>query len=86
MNRKPKYFIYSETQLEVIRDYEPNKEVNQVFINGLFVPYTEINSTGKSNFADAEQLGIHPGSWIKSKGVIQDSDLVEFIGKQLNNH
>ena len=85
MNRKPKYFIYSKTQLSVIRDHEPDREVNQVFINGAFFPYTEINSTGKSNFDDAEFLGVHPGSWVKCRGVIQDVDLVEFIGNQSNN-
>jgi len=76
---KAKHFIYSQGQRNIALHFEPTKEVNQVFINGNFVPYTEMNSTGDSNFTDAVRLGIHPRSWIKVNSVIQDSDLVDFI-------
>ena len=82
---KPVHFIYSETQKDVISDFEPNREPAQVFINGRWVTYTEINSTGDSNFEDAHHLGIHPRWWVKRNGVIQDEDLAAFIECEKNN-
>lgn len=76
---KAGHFIYSQQQREITLILEPKKEVNQVFVNGKFIPYTEINSTGDSNFNDANHLGIHPRRWVKCKGVIQDKDLEDFI-------
>ena len=78
---KASHFIYSETQRSIILDLEPSKQVNQVFSNGTWIPYTEINSTGDSNFEDAQHLGIYPRRWTKCRGVIQDSDLAEFLHK-----
>tara|TARA_R110000772_G_scaffold51293_4_gene117780 strand:- start:2173 stop:2424 length:252 start_codon:yes stop_codon:yes gene_type:complete len=78
---KASHFIYSEAQRIIILDFEPNKPVNYVFSNDEWVPYTEINSTGNSNFEDAQHLGIHPRWWVKQCGVIQDSDLIDFINQ-----
>ena len=80
---KAVYFIFSQEQRNVGLDFEPTKEVNQVFVNGSFVPYTEINDTGKSNFPDAKCLGVHPRGWVKCRGVIQDSDLAEFVNSHI---
>jgi len=74
-----RHFIYSQTQRDIALEFEPHKEVNQVFCNGTWVPYTEINSTGNSNFEDAQHLGIYPRWWIKSNGAVQDADLLSFI-------
>tara|TARA_R110000782_G_scaffold211420_1_gene299341 strand:+ start:350 stop:604 length:255 start_codon:yes stop_codon:yes gene_type:complete len=76
---KASHFIYSKTQKNNILDFDPKKEFHQVFINGKWVTYTEINSTGNSNFEDAQHLGIHPRWWVKCNGVIQDNDLAFFI-------
>ena len=76
---KAKHFIYSQQQRDIILSFDPNKKVNKVFCNGTFVPYTEMNSTGDSNFEDANHLGIHPQSWVRVNGVIQDYDLKNFI-------
>jgi len=81
---KPAHFIYSRKQQESILTFAPNREVNQVFVNGKFVPYTEINDTGDSNWDDANHLGIHPSRWVKCCGVIQDSGLKKFINKGVN--
>ena len=78
---KPVYFIYSEKQRKVIFDREPKRPTNLVYIDGKFIPYTEINDTGKSNWDDACQLGIHPSSWIVCNGVIQDGGLADFINQ-----
>lgn len=81
---KPAHFIYSETQRQVVLDMDPNKEIHHVYINGKFTPYTEINSTGDSNFEDAQHLGVHPRHWVKQGGKIQDGDLADFINN--NGH
>jgi hypothetical protein len=83
---KPKYFIYSQTQRDnKAYDFifgERSNSVNYVFIGGEFIPYTEMNSTGKSNFKDAKVLGIAPNWWIRMDGVIQDPDLKKFLYSQ----
>ena len=76
---KPAHFIYSKQQESIIFDYEPERTTNLVYINGSWVKYTEINSTGDSNFEDAVHLGVHPSWWVMVSGVIQDQDLASFI-------
>ena len=78
---KPSHFIYSQRQRDIAKDYQPRKKVNEVFCNGTFIPYTEINSTGDSNFDDAQHLGVHPRWWIRCNGVIQDEELKQFINQ-----
>lgn len=79
---KPKYFFYSETQRDIALDMQPKKNINMVYVNGEFVPYTEMSSTNSSNFSDVKKLGAHPNWWIKINGRIQDEDLAEFISNQ----
>jgi len=82
---EPKYFIYSETQRSISADNfvgVRTNSVNHVFIGGKFIPYTEKNSTGKSNFKDAKVLGIAPNWWIRIDGFIQDPDLKKFLYSQ----
>jgi hypothetical protein len=79
---KVSHFIYSKTQRSIILDFEPNKQVSYVFCNGAWFPYTEINSTGISNFEDAQHLGVHPRWWVKCNGVVQDNDLADFINQK----
>jgi len=58
-----KYFIFSKKQKDLISEYEPNRKAT-VF-NGLNdVEYTELNSTGKSNWGDAVIIGQFPKSAI----------------------
>lgn len=76
---KAAYFIYSEKQRAIQLDYEPGKQVNEVFISGKFFSYTECNATGDSNWDDAISLGIHPDYWVRVDGVIQDDDLADFL-------
>lgn len=80
---KPTHFIYSKQQESIVFDFEP--EIKRlVYINGSWVKYTEINSTGDSNFEDAVHLGIHPSCWVMLNGVIQDTDLANFINNASN--
>jgi hypothetical protein len=81
---KASHFYYSKEQEDLILDFEPEKEFPQVFINGKWVVYTEVNSVGNSNFRDAQHLGIHPRWWIKCNGFIQDNDLDLFIKQGYN--
>ena len=81
---KPAHFIYSKQQESIIFDYEPERTTKLVYINGSWVKYTEINSTGDSNFEDAVHLGVHPEWWVRHNGVIQDKDLASFINNPIN--
>ena len=80
---KPKYFIYSARQKRLISDYQPNKKLMYIFIDGEFVEYTEQKDSNKSNFDDAIYLGLQPGGWTKIGKVIQDDDLEGWVNKEV---
>ncbi len=82
---KPAHYYYSKKQQEVtstLNMFTSSKRgVNEVFINGKFVPYTEMQTTKDhgSNWDDAVYLGVAPCWWIKVNNVIQDEDLAEYL-------
>ncbi len=74
ISMKAKCFIFSKKQSQLA-----GRVSTFVFIGGEFIPYTEMNSTGKSGWDDAVHLGIAPMWWIKVCGVIQDEVLAAFL-------
>ena len=89
---KPYKFFYSKKQLDLKEDFyleypdDPlfKIHVNEVFIDGKFVRFTEAMKSGSSNFNDAVFLGAHPEWWVRHNGVIQDKDLASFINNPIN--
>jgi len=84
---KPYKYFYSKQQDELIKEFpipdldgNPEKaHVNEVFVNGHFIRYTEKKEHGDSNFDDAIFLGIYPQWWIRHNGAVQCKALAKYL-------
>ena len=87
---KPYLYFYSKQQAEIIKEtplydfdgFACKPHINEVFVNGEFIRYTEKMQSGSSNFDDAVFLGVLPQWWTRHNGRVQCEGLSSFL---LNN-
>ena len=79
-------FFYSEKQSKASRMLTGSNQVNEVYINGEWIEYSEVTGANRSSeWADVIYLGTAPRWHVKLCGKVQCPDLYMQLCKELRN-